>query len=112
VAFGFVVLDYIRHIPHLTRHLAHHRYTQTKRCDCIHSQLLTKLARVIEEKQLSATKLFDLHMPEELASDGRMPEQLVDWVQTGTLRIATVDDEDVQCDSLDAVRSLMRPSNR
>ncbi|KAF8172464.1 hypothetical protein BJ912DRAFT_932420 [Pholiota molesta] len=50
------------------------RYSQTKRCDCIHSQLLTTLARVIEEKQLSATKLFDLHMPEELESDGRMPD--------------------------------------
>jgi hypothetical protein len=88
------------------------RYSQTKRCNCIHSQLLTKLASVIAKKQLSATKLFDLHMPEELESDGRMPERLVDWAQTGTLKISTVDDEGVQCDSLDAIRSLMRPSSR
>jgi hypothetical protein len=88
------------------------RYSQTKRCDCIQSQLLTKLARVIAEKQLSTTKLFDLHMPEELESDGRMPEQFVNWMQTGTLKISTVDDEDVQCDSLDAIRSLMRLSSR
>ncbi|KAF8184251.1 hypothetical protein BJ912DRAFT_1043814 [Pholiota molesta] len=86
------------------------KHSKTEPCKYLFSMFLPVFARIIAGEQFVGIKLLDLHIPEGLDL-GIVEKELAQWDRKGILKgILTVSytkDEDVQYNTLDAIRPLI-----